>query len=78
MQLATSYLLFFGPEYWLPAEVHGTRPPPCSSFSLTKMNECSVLLFGGDHHGRGITNDLYLLDLKRMVSGSFRLNLFIW
>ena len=46
----------------------GTRPPPCQDFSFTMVDESHAVLFGGDHSGSGRTNDVYMLDLSRMVS----------
>ena len=45
----------------------GTRPPPCSHFSFTMVDESHAVLFGGIS-GSGFTNDVYMLDLSRMVS----------
>ena len=44
------------------------KAPPCSSFSFTMVNESHAVLFGGFHSGSGWTNDVYMLDLSRMVS----------
>ena len=46
----------------------GTRPPPCDDFSFTMVDESHAVLFGGYHSGPGRTNDVYMLDLSRMVS----------
>ena len=45
----------------------GKRPPPCSDFSFTMVDEFHAVLFGGDSDS-GDTNDVYMLDLSRMVS----------
>ena len=45
----------------------GTRPPPCQDFSFTMVDESHAVLFGGVS-GSGKTNDVYMLDLSRMVS----------
>ena len=52
---------------WSSPTVTGTRPPPCSHFSFTMVDESHAVLFGG-HSGSGRTNDVYMLDLSRMVS----------
>ena len=45
----------------------GTRPPPCEYFSFTMVDESHAVLFGGSSDS-GRTNDVYMLDLSRMVS----------
>ena len=44
-----------------------TRPPPCTDFTLTKCDEDQAVLFGGHKLGK-VFNDVYLLELKSMVS----------
>ena len=46
----------------------GTRPPPCNHFSFTMVDESHAVLFGGFQSDSGRTNDVYMLDLSRMVS----------
>ena len=53
---------------WSSPDVSGQRPPPCAYFSFTKIDDHHVMLFGGGQPGRGMTSDLYILDLARMVS----------
>ena len=53
---------------WSSPKVSGTRPPPCSDFSLTMMDDHQVVLFGGLQSGRRMSSDVYMLDLLRMVS----------
>lgn len=53
---------------WSSPTVGGTRPPPCSYFTLTMIDDHHAVLFGGYQFGRGMTNDAYILDLIRMVS----------
>ena len=53
---------------WSSPTVTGTRPPPCEYFSFTMVDESHAVLFGGVHSGSGYTNDVYMLDLSRMVS----------
>ena len=53
---------------WSSPKVRGTRPPPCSDFSLTMMDDHHVVLFGGLQCGRRMSSDVYILDLMRMVS----------
>ena len=45
----------------------GTRPPPCSYFSFTMVDESHAVLLGEFGSAR-YTNDVYMLDLSRMVS----------
>ena len=53
---------------WSSPPVSGTRPPPCAGFSLTMVDDHRAILFGGYQPGRGKSNDVYVLDLSRMVS----------
>ena len=53
---------------WSSPKVSGTRPPPCSYFSLTMMDDHHVVLFGGSQSGLRRSSDVYMLDLMRMVS----------
>lgn len=48
---------------WSSPAVTGTRPPPSAGFSLTMIDDCHAVLFGG-----GGTKDVYIIDLTRMVS----------
>ena len=55
---------------WSSPKVSGTRPPPCSAFSFTMIDDHHAVLFGGVQFdgGKKWTNDTYILDLKIMVS----------
>ena len=53
---------------WSSPKVSGTRPPPCSDFSLTMMDDHHVVLFGGMQSRGRRSSDVYILDLMRMVS----------
>ena len=46
----------------------GTRPPPCRDFSFTMVDDSHAVLFGGYNLGSRFINDVYMLDLSRMVS----------
>ena len=48
---------------WSSPTVKGTRPPPCSHFSFTKMDDHHAVLFGGWDQ-----MDVYIVNLNRMVS----------
>ena len=53
---------------WSSPKVSGTRPPPCSHFSLTMMDNDHVVLFGGVQSGWRKSSEVYILNLLRMVS----------
>ena len=53
---------------WSSPPITGTRPPPCAYFSFTKIDEQHAVLFGGQGQRYVITNNAYLIDLKKMVS----------
>ena len=53
---------------WSSPPITGTRPPPCAYFSFTKIDEQHAVLFGGQGQGGHVTNNAYLIDLKKMVS----------
>ena len=55
------------PGVWSSPAVSGTRPPPCNAFSLTKVDDHHAVMFGGNYSGQR-RNDVYTLDLARMVS----------
>ena len=46
----------------------GSRPPPCSYFSLTMIDEEHAVMFGGYSGGSGYSADVYILYLPTMVS----------
>ena len=56
------------PGVWSSPSVKGEKPPPCSSFSFTKVDQDTVVLFGGFQPGSVRVNDLYLFNLRKMVS----------
>ena len=47
----------------------GSRPPPCSGFSLTMIDEEHAVMFGGYSPGPGYSTGVYVLHLPTMVSG---------
>ena len=49
-------------------KITGTRPPPCSGFSLTMIDKQHAVMYGGLIPGGRVTSDVYILDLARMVS----------
>ena len=56
---------------WSSPTLRGTRPPPCSHFSLTMIDDHRVVLFGGKQPpGPRLTKEVYILDLTGMVCSS--------
>ena len=54
---------------WSSSPASGTRPPPCAGFSFTMIDDHHAVLFGGSHAPEGKkSNDVYVVDLSRMVS----------
>ena len=53
---------------WSSPQTTGKRPPPCSTFSFTMVDDHRAVLFGGFQGGKGRTKDVYILDLRSMVS----------
>ena len=52
---------------WSSPEVSGTRPPPCKDCSFTMIDERYAVMFGGTQPGPKATNDMYMLDVIKMV-----------
>ena len=55
-------------RYVVSPTISGTRPPPGAFFSLTSIDECRALMFGGKEgkHMQRIS-DLHLIDFHTMV-----------
>ena len=53
---------------WSSPSVKGSRPPPCSGFSLTMIDEERAVMFGGWDHTFKYFNDVYVLHMSTMVS----------
>ncbi|XP_064393790.1 uncharacterized protein LOC135341208 [Halichondria panicea] len=51
---------------WSSPELRGERPPPCSNFTFTMVDQNRAVLFGGYQSGRGGVNEVYLLDFRTM------------
>ena len=66
----TTLLLFAGT--WSSPPTSGTRPPPCSSFSFTAVNNHQAVLFGGNQRGHRI-KDCFLIDFESMVCSKKRI-----
>ena len=53
---------------WSSPTLRGTRPPPCSRFSLTMIDDHRAVLFGGQQPpGPRLNKEVYILDLTGMV-----------
>ena len=53
---------------WSSPAVKGTRPPPCSHFSFTSINDHEAIMYGGRLASGRSVNDIYLFDFSEMVS----------
>ena len=62
---------------WSSPSVKGSRPPPCSAFSLTMIDEEHAVMFGGLSPGSGYSTDVYVLHLPTMVSGLLHITLIV-
>ena len=63
-EIRQSILLLAGK--WSSPPTTGPRPPPCSHFSFTAINNHQAVLFGGNQQGRRV-NDCFLIDFDSMV-----------
>ena len=62
-------LTLTSPGVWSSPELRGERPPPCSSFTFTMVDKHRAVLFGGYQYDRRCrVNDVYLFNLRDMVS----------
>ena len=52
---------------WSCPATTGERPPPCSSFTFTAIDDRRAVLFGGGNGEQGRMNDVYIIDLHTMV-----------
>ena len=52
---------------WSSPPTTGPRPPPCSGFTFTAVNQRLAVMFGGWHPERGAINDVYIIDFSTMV-----------
>ena len=53
---------------WSCPATTGERPPPCSDFTFTTINDRRAVLFGGYNGCQGFMNDVYIIDLLTMVN----------
>ena len=54
---------------WSSPSVKGSRPSPCTGFSLTMIDEEHAVMFGGSSPDSDYLADVYVLHLPTMVSG---------
>ena len=53
---------------WSSPAVTGTKPPPFSRFSFTKVDSSRAVVYGG-RTDRGLKSDAYVLELDKWVRG---------
>ena len=58
------------PGLWSSPSNSGSRPPPCSEFSLTMTDEDQAAMFGG-YTSSGLSSEARVLHLPTMVSHLF-------
>ena len=61
------YLCCWNIGLWSSPLVKGSRPPPCSHFSLTLTDKDQAVMFGGCTSS-GRSSEAYILNLPAMVS----------
>ena len=54
---------------WISPEMTGVRPLPCAAFSLTRVDQHRVVLFGGRQLLER-TDQLHILDMENWVGSS--------
>ena len=52
---------------WSCPATTGERPPPCSSFTFTVVDDRRAVMFEGVNGEKGQMNDVYIIDLSTMV-----------
>lgn len=60
--------LFITDMQWFSPIVNGTAPPPCQSFSFTKLDNQSAFLYGGYAPEHGQIKDVYTINFVSWVS----------
>ncbi len=51
---------------WVEPQTTGTRPPPCAAFSINRIDQFRVVIFGGRQKQERV-NELYILDMNLWV-----------
>ena len=52
---------------WSCPATTGERPPPCSNFTFTAVDDRRAVMFGGRNGEKGQMDDVYIIDLSTMV-----------
>ena len=52
---------------WSCPATTGKRPPPCSAFTFTAVDDRRAVVFGGRNIKQGRMNDVYIIDFHTMV-----------
>ena len=52
----------------------GSKPPPCSNFSLTMIDEEHAVMFGGYCPDSECSADIFVLHMPTTVSGPCNIN----
>ena len=61
-----NYVVMSPPQgKWSSPNITGQPPPPCCSFSLTSVGERRAALFGGRQSGLAISDDLFIVELRK-------------
>ena len=55
------------PETWSSPKISGTPPPPCEDHTFTRVDHYRAVQFGGYQRDRGMSRNVYLLDMKSWV-----------
>lgn len=60
------------PGTWCSPQSTGSRPPPCSGCSLTRVDKDRAVLFGGMWLDRLVPNHIHILNLQSWVCDVYR------
>ena len=52
---------------WMSPDTTGDRPPPCSAFTFTAIDDRRAVVFGGNNIEMGKMNTVYIIDIITMV-----------
>ena len=52
---------------WSSPAVTGTKPPPLSDFSFTKVDSRRAVVYGGETAGGAVKGDAYVFELDKWV-----------
>ena len=62
---------------WRSPVTSGERPPPCAAFTFTSIDNRRAVLFGGRNGAQGVMNDVYIIDLEKMVASYVYIHMLI-